>query len=390
MDEPLVYLDNAATSFPKPRTVLERMVERYARSGVSPGRGGYDLAVEASGMVDSARRQLAEFFDAPDPDRVVFGANATDALNLAIQGMVRPGDHVVSTRLEHNSVLRPLSHLRARGWIDFDLVPFDGRGLVDPEDVGRAIRNTTTLVVVCHASQVLGTTQPVAQIARVCAERGVPLLVDAAQSAGQVPVQLSDWGAGAIAFTGHKALCGPAGIGGLVLAPETRIASTRFGGTGYDSGDLMQPQTFPYRLEAGTCNLLGVIGLSEGLAYLGSQDVAASHAREMTMIRRLRAGLIDLSIHVQSPEPRDEDVPLLSCTVDGIEPHDVGAILDADYGIAVRTGLLCAPLVHHDLHDAEEGSIRFSLGLSTTDDDIDRALAAMATISARGRRRRSF
>jgi cysteine desulfurase family protein len=388
MDDRLVYLDNAATLFPKPRAVLERLVERYARFGVSPGRGGYDLAVEASEMVDSARRQLAEFFDAPDPDRVVFGANATDALNLAIQGMVRPGDHVVSTRLEHNSVLRPLWHLRARGWIDFDLVPFDGRGLVDPDEIARAICSETALVIVCHASQVLGTTQPVAQIARVCAERGVPLLVDAAQTAGQVPVRLTDWQASAVAFTGHKALCGPSGIGGLVLAPETRIASTRFGGTGHDSQNPFQPESFPHRLEAGSSNLLGIIGLSEGLAYLRRQHVAASHAREMAMIRRLRAGLVDQSIPVHSPEPRDEDIPLLSCAVDGIAPHDVGAILDADYGIAVRTGLHCAPLVHHDLHN-EQGSVRFSLGHSTSDDDIDCALTAMAAISARGGRRHS-
>ena len=380
----LVYLDNAATSFPKPRACLDRAVEIYARLGASPGRGGYDLAVEASTLVDDCRRRLADFFDAPDPDRVVFAANATDALNLAIQGMVRPGDHVVSTRLEHNSVLRPLWHLRQRGHIEFDLVPFDDGGLVDPEAVGRAIGRFTRLVVVSHASQVLGTVQPVAEIAAVCAEHGVPLVVDAAQSAGHVPVRLRSWQVSAIAFTGHKALLGPTGSGGLVVAPETAIASTRFGGTGVESASLTHTQAYPHRLEAGTLNLLGVIGLFEALAYVEAHDVAATHRREMALARRLRAGLADLpGVTLHSPEPRDDDVPIVTCNVEGMAPADVGAILDADYGIAVRTGLHCAPLVHEDLHIAGRGSVRFSPGRFTTDDDVSQALEAMTAIATR-------
>jgi cysteine desulfurase / selenocysteine lyase len=380
----LIYLDNAATSFPKPREVLDRMVEIYARLGASPGRGGHDLAEEASSFVDAARRQLADFFDAPDPGRVVFAANATDALNLAIQGMVRPGDHVVSTRLEHNSVLRPLSHLRESGRIEFDLVPFDGQGLVDPADVARAIRPDTKLVVVTHASQVLGTVQPVAEIAAVCAERVVPLLVDAAQSAGQVPVRLGEWKASAVAFTGHKALLGPSGIGGLVVSPDATIATTRFGGTGVDSASLMHTRSYPHRLEAGTLNLLGIIGLSEGIEYLRTEGMTEVHDREMTMIGRLRGGLAALpGIVVYGPELRDQDVPILTCNIERMAPSDVGAILDADYGIAVRTGLHCAPLVHGDLRTAEQGSVRFSLGISTTDEHIDRALEAMREIAER-------
>jgi len=381
----LVYLDNAATSYPKPRECLERMVETYARLGASPGRGGYDLSVEAEVLVEGVRRRLARFFDAPNYERVVFAANATDALNLAIQGMVSEGDHVVATRLEHNSVLRPLWHLREAGRITFDLVPFGGDGLVDPDEVARAIRPNTRLAVVSHASQVLGTVQPVAEVAAACAERGVPLVVDAAQSAGQVPVRLGAWGLSAIAFTGHKALLGPTGSGGLVVAPDVTIDSTRFGGTGVESESLAHTQTYPHRLEAGTINLMGVIGLSEGLAYVEDHDPDATHVREMTLARRLRAGLAELpGVTAHSPEPRDGDVPIVTCTVEDIAPIDVGAILDGDYGIAVRTGLHCAPLVHEDLHLAD-GTVRFSLGRFTSDDDIALALRAMTEIAASGR-----
>ena len=380
--EKLVYLDNAATSFPKPRACLERTLETYARLGVSPGRGGYDLSEEASAYVEAARAHLAELFDAPSPERVVYAANATDALNLAIQGMTRPGDHVVSTRLEHNSVLRPLWHLRQAGRLTFDLAPFDGQGLVDPADVARAIRPTTSLVVVSHASQVLGTVQPVAEIAAACAARGVPLLIDAAQSAGHVTVRLHDWQVSAIAFTGHKALLGPSGSGGLVVAPEVEVAPTRFGGTGVDSGSLAHTPSYPHRLEAGTLNLLGIIGLDEGLSFVQAEGMAAAHEREIGLARRLREGLAALpGVVVYSPPARDGDVPIVTCNVAGVAAADVGAILDGDYGIAVRTGLQCAPLVHEDLHTAEQGAVRFSLGQSTNADDVAWALQAMTAIA---------
>jgi cysteine desulfurase / selenocysteine lyase len=380
----LIYLDNAATSYPKPREVLDRMVETYARLGVSPGRGTYDLAMEAAAFVTTTREQVAAFFGAPDPDRVIFAASATDALNLVIQGLVEEGDHVVSTRLEHNSVLRPLFHLHERGWIDYDLVPFDGQGLIAPSDLAAAIRPNTKLVVVCHGSQVLGTVQPAAAIAQVCSRHGVPLVLDVAQSAGQVPIDMQAWGVGALAFSGHKALLGPSGIGGLVLAPELEVRSTRFGGTGLDSHSLRHTQSYPQRLEAGTTNLLGVIGLSLGLDYLRRLGLEESHERQMALARRLRDGLAALpGIDVLSPATREGDLPLVTCTVPGVDSEDVGAILDGDYGIAVRTGLHCAPYVHADLGVDPRGSVRFSLGQGTSEEDIDRVLEAMAQIAGR-------
>ncbi len=380
----LVYMDNAATSYPKPREVLDQMVATYARLGVSPGRGTYDLAMEAAAFVTRTREQVAAFFGSRDPDRVVFAASATDALNLAIQGLVSEGDHVVSTRLEHNSVLRPLFHLKERGGMDYDLVPFDGQGLVDPGDIGRAIRPNTRLVVLCHGSQVLGTVQPVREVAAVCAARGVPLLLDAAQTAGQVPIDMQAWGVSAVAFSGHKALLGPSGIGGLVLASDLEVESTRFGGTGLESHSLRHTQSYPQRLEAGTSNLLGVIGLSLGLDYLLRLGLKESHERVMALIRRLREGLEAIpGVNVLGPALRAGDLPVLTCTVAGMDPEDVGAILDGDYGIAVRTGLHCAPFVHADLGADPTGSVRFGLGHSNTDEDIDRALEAMAQIAGR-------
>ncbi len=382
MNDTIVYLDYASTSFPKPKEILDRMIETYGRLGVSPGRGGYDLAVNAEELVAETRRKLARFFGAPDPDRVIFAANATDALNLAIQGVVKPGDHVVSTRLEHNSVLRPLHHLKARGDINYDLVPFDGQGFVDPDDVARAIRPNTTLAVVSHASNVLGTIQPVEAIARACAERGVPLVIDAAQSAGHVPIDVAGWRAGAVAFTGHKGLLGPTGIGGLVCSPDLRIKPTRFGGTGVDSRSPAHTETFPHRLEAGTLNLLGIIGLSVALEYLEARGVAPLHERELALARRLYDGLAILpGIALYGSPPGPRHVALLICNVRGMTPSDVGAILDGDYQVLVRTGLHCAPLVHADLGTSPAGAVRFSLGPSTTDQHVATAVHAMAELA---------
>ncbi len=384
---PLAYLDNAATSFPKPRRVLDEMAETYARIGVSPGRGNYDLAVEAGDLVDATRVNVAAFFGAPDPRRVIFAANATDALNTAIQGIVRSGDHIVATRLDHNSVLRPLHHLAERGLITFDLAPFDGNGFVDPDAVEALLRPSTRAVVMCLASNVLGTIQPVAEIGRRCAQRGVPLILDVAQGAGQMPIDMTALGVAAVAFTGHKSLYGPAGIGGLILQPGIDVETTRFGGTGMDSASLVHTQAYPLRLEAGTLNLLGVIGLSLGLDFVASHGFEEIRRREMALAERLRDGLAAIrGVTLYGPASgsgRQERLPVISANVADVASQDVAAILDGDYGIAVRAGLHCAPLVHRDLGTIERGAVRFSPGLFSTEDEIDRAIEAMATI-ARG------
>jgi cysteine desulfurase/selenocysteine lyase len=382
MKERIIYLDNAATTFPKPHVLLEAMIEIYFHKGVSPGRGSYDLAAEAEELVGQTRQKLAQFFGAPDPDRVIFASNATDALNLAMQGLFEPGDHVVSTRLEHNSVLRPLSHLRQRGLIEYDLIPFDSRGFVDPEAIAKAVRANTRLVICCHASNVLGTVQPISDIGRVCNERKVPLLIDAAQSAGVIPIDMGAWQVSAVAFTGHKSLLGPTGIGGLVIHPELDIQSTRFGGTGVDSKSLIHTQTFPHRLEAGTINLLGVIGLSKGLDFVMAEGLNAIHHRETELLTRLRDGLSALDrIILYCQEDLAEHVGIITANIEGIEPEDIGAILDADFGIAVRSGLHCAPMVHETLGTYPQGGVRFSIGPFNTEEEIDRTIEAMDVIS---------
>jgi cysteine desulfurase family protein len=377
----MIYLDNAATSFPKPAECLRRALERYLQIGASPGRGGYDRAVEAESAVSTVRRKLCRFFGADEAHRVCFTYNATDALNLLIQGLVQPGDHVVSSRLEHNSVLRPLHHLQKQGRISFDLVPFDSDGFIDPAQVGGAIKPTTRLVVLTHASNVLGTVQPVQEIAAACRARGVPLVLDASQSAGVVPIRVNEWGVQGLVFTGHKSLLGPTGIGGLVLSPEIDPEPIRFGGTGIDSRNPYHTLEYPYRLEAGTINLLGILGLEASLDYV-DQSHTTLYAREMSLFRKLRDGLGALiRLRLYGADRLDHHLPVLTCTVADHHSEDVGAILDGDFDIAVRAGLHCAPLVHQDLGTLENGAVRFSLGPFTTEAEIDAAVNAMATIA---------
>lgn len=378
MTNRLIYLDNAATTFPKPREVLETMLRSYIQTGVSPGRGSYDLALEAEDIVRDARGKLARFFGAPDPDRIVFASNATDALNIAFHGLLQPGDHVVSTRLEHNSVLRPLHHFRERGWISFDLVSFDAGGFIDPGDIARNIKRNTRLVVVSHASNVLGSVQPVKEIGAVCAERGIPLLIDAAQSAGRIPIDMTAWNVSAVAFTGHKALFGPTGTGGLAICPGLDMKAGRFGGTGVDSRSLMHTESFPHRLEAGTLNLIGIMGLSAGIDYIARQGIETIHEKEMALLKRLRDGLSQVrKVEMYCAEDLSAHVAVLTANMDGINPEDAGAILDGDFNIAVRVGLHCAPLVHEDIGTIDRGAIRFSPGMFNTPEDIDRAIEAV-------------
>jgi cysteine desulfurase/selenocysteine lyase len=380
----IIYLDNAATTFPKPREALERMIDLYAAKGVSPGRGGYDLALEAEETVSQARRRLCRLFRGNEPARVIFASNATDALNLAIQGVVKQGGHVVSSELEHNSVLRPLHALRAKGLIDYDLVPFDAGGFINPDDIARAIRPNTQLVILTHASNVLGTIQPVEAVGALCREKGVPLIIDIAQSAGVVPIDLAAWGVSAMAFTGHKSLLGPTGIGGLVLNRGFDVETTRFGGTGIDSEDPIHTQAYPHRLECGTVNFIGILGLMAGLDYLESRGMEAVAQKEQTLARRLWQGLAEVPrVKLYGTDRLDQRLGVILANVEGMRPADVADILDGDFGIATRAGLQCAPLVHRRLGTGKAGGVRFSLGPFNTPEDIDLVLDAMGKICAK-------
>ncbi|MCB2192412.1 MAG: aminotransferase class V-fold PLP-dependent enzyme [Deltaproteobacteria bacterium] len=383
MGVPMIYLDNAATAFPKPGDPLRRALEQYLEAGASPGRGGYDLAVEAEYEVQAVRRKLRRFFGGGEGWRVCFAYNATDALNTLIQGLTQNPCHVVSTRLEHNSVLRPLHHLAEQGRISLDLVPFNAQGYVEPQAVADALKPDTGLVMLNHASNVFGTVQPAAEIAAVCRERGVELLLDASQSAGLYPIELEKWGVGGLAFTGHKALLGPTGIGGLVLSPRVNPLPTRYGGTGVDSINLVHTMDYPHRLEAGTLNLLGVLGLGQSLDYVLSPGHQQALARERELGERLRDGLASMEgVELYCAHGPGERLPVLSCNVKGMRAGDVAVILDGDFEIAVRAGLHCAPLLHQDLGTSPHGAVRFSLGAFNTAEDIETALHAMEHIAA--------
>ncbi len=382
----LHYLDNASTAFPKPDRVHDAMSSFYRKLGVNPGRSGYDLAMEAGLVVDGTRRALNAFFNNParDHNRLVFAANASDALNILIQGLVQRGDHVISTQLEHNSVLRPLYMLEQAGVIETDLVPFDGAGFVDPDEIARRLRPSTRLVVVNHGSNVLGTVQPVAQIGRLCRERGVLFAIDSAQTAGVVPIDMEAMRIDAVAFTGHKSLLGPTGVGGLAVGPDLPLRSTRWGGTGVKSAVRAHLEEFPHRCEIGTLNTLGIAGLMAGQEWLRDRGQAAIRAHEMELTALLLDGLREIDgLTCYCAGADDRHLPVLSCNLAGIDAAEVGTILDAQYDIAVRAGLHCAPLVHERLGTTPTGAVRFSIGPFNTRQDVELAARAMGEIGAR-------
>ncbi len=386
----LIYLDNGATSFPKPEAVYRYMDSFYRRYGVNPGRSGYDLCIEAGDVVEETRRLLCSFLGGTDPNRLVFGYNATDALNLAIFGLLKPGDHAVTTHLEHNSSLRPLWKLQQEG-VDVDWVDFDDHGYIDPDEVIARLNPRTRAVVINHGSNVIGTVQPVAPIGRACRERGIPLVLDVSQTAGMLPLDMEALGAGVICFTGHKSLMGPMGIGGMYVHADVELHQVRAGGTGVRSAQRSHLEEYPYRMEYGTPNLPGIAGLNAGVKWVQEQGVAALHGREMELWRALRDGLRSLdgvTLYCADEVPGRERISVLSFNVAGLVAGDVGTMLDVDHGIACRTGLHCAPMVHEHLGtDRLHGSVRFGVGPFNTPAHVEAALRAVAEIAELGRRR---
>jgi cysteine desulfurase family protein len=379
----LIYLDNGATSFPKPEEVYAYMDFFYRNSGVNPGRSGYDLCLEAGEVVESTRKALTAFFNGQDPDRLCFSYNSTDALNLIIFGMLKPGDHAVTTTIEHNSVLRPLYHQSLAG-VNVDYVPFDGAGFVDPGEIKKRFRPTTRLVIVNHASNVIGTVQPIREIGRLCREAGIPFAIDASQSAGKIPIDMQDQFLDVVAFTGHKSLLGPTGIGGLYVREGIEIRQTRAGGTGVRSAVRTHLEEYPYRLEYGTPNVVGIAGLSAGLKWILARGMKAIHEHETRLTRLLRDGLREIpGVTLYCVDDLSNHISVLAFNVDGMIAADVGTMLDVDHNIAARTGLHCAPLVHEQLGtDKIHGSVRFGIGPFNTEEHIQAAITAVGEIAS--------
>jgi cysteine desulfurase/selenocysteine lyase len=379
----LIFLDNGATSFPKPEEVYQYMDSFFRKFGVNPGRSGYDLCLEAGEVVEATRRMLTGFFNGTDPNRLCFGYNSTDALNLIIFGMLKPGDHAISTTIEHNSVLRPLYHLSLQG-VAVDYVPFDGRGFVDPEAIRKKFRPTTRLVIVNHASNVIGTVQPIRDIGRLCRAAGIPFAIDASQSAGKVPIDMAEQFLDVVAFTGHKSLLGPTGIGGLYVREGITIRHTRAGGTGVRSAVRTHLDEYPYRLEYGTPNVAGIAGLNAGLKWVLDKGLKALHAHEMELTGILKDGLRDIpGVTTYCLDDLTDHISVVAFNVDGRDASDVGTMLDVDHNIAARTGLHCAPLVHEQLGtDKIHGAVRFGIGPFNTKDHIAAAVRAVGEIAA--------
>ncbi len=383
----MIYLDNAATTFPKPEPVFLGMDAFVRASAANPGRSGHRRAVAAEAMINETRLLLSRLFGFTRPERVIFTLNATDALNMAIKGVLKPGDHAITSVLEHNSVSRPLNQLERAGVITLTRLPANGDHVIEPEDVIKAFKPATRLVAITHVSNVTGTIQPIGTIGHAVRARDAFFLVDASQSAGVVPIAFEEDCIDLLAFTGHKALLGPTGTGGLVVGERVEVLPWREGGTGGDSSSPVQPSELPHRLEGGTPNVFGIAGLREGVRLLLDRGVQSVLAHERMLVEEFYRALKDPDRFAWYGADRaiagrhgDGRVGLVGINTDGLSPAELAAILDERFDIAVRAGLHCAPYAHKHLGTFPEGLVRFSVGFLTTVDDVRHAAAALNEI----------
>jgi cysteine desulfurase / selenocysteine lyase len=378
----MIYLDNAATSFPKPECVYQAL-DHFARTDLAnPGRAGHKMALAAERALDDGRHLLNQFFGGKAPERWVFTLNGTDALNMAIKGVIGDGDHVITTDLEHNSVSRPLRALELAGRITLTRLQADAKGIVDPDDVRAAVTRQTRLIVLTHASNVLGTVQPVDSVGRIAREHDLLFLVDAAQTAGVLPIDVSALSIDLLAAPGHKSLLGPTGTGMLYVGPRAKLRPWREGGTGGNSASPTQPGELPHHLEGGTPNVLGVAGLAAGLRWVQDQGPAAIHDREVALCERLWRKLDELQgFEVFGDREASRRIGTLSFRTPLLSAVELGAILDQSFDIAVRPGLHCAPYIHRALGTFPDGLVRISPGPFSTEEDIDSLAAALAEVT---------
>ncbi|HDZ89746.1 MAG: aminotransferase class V-fold PLP-dependent enzyme [Deltaproteobacteria bacterium] len=402
----LIYLDNAATSFPKPPEVMEAMLHFMKDVGANPGRSGHYRAVEADRIVRGARESVARLFNIPKPDQIVFTMNVTEALNVVINGFLKQGDHVITTSMEHNSVLRPLRHLEKIGTITLSIVQCDNRGRLDPREIPPLIGKNTALMVLNQASNVCGTIQDVRAVKRAIGE--IPLLLDVAQTAGCFPIDVEADGIDFLAFTGHKAMLGPQGTGGLYIREGLSLEPLTRGGTGSVSEEEFQPGFMPDMLESGTRNNVGIAGLGAGVDFVLRQGVSQIMEHDRTLTAALLSALHDVAgVTVYGPLNAREQTSTISITFDSllppgarydyggcgavnlglmeedIYPAEAGSILNTEYDILVRTGLHCAPIAHKTLKTFPEGTVRISMGYFNTLEEVEIVAAAIRRIASR-------
>jgi cysteine desulfurase family protein len=380
--EKLIYFDNAATSFPKPEEVYRRVDHILRSVGANPGRSGHRMALEANRVILDARDAIARLFNIEDSSRIVFTSNTTEALNIGIKGFLRPGDHAITSIMEHNSVVRPLKALERIG-VETTKVKCSPEGILDPDDVKRAIRPNTRLVVITHASNVTGSINPIAEIGEIAREKGVRFLLDAAQTAGVLPIDVVMDKIDMLACPGHKGLFGLQGTGFLYVSPEVQLEPIKEGGTGGNSEMETMPDTLPERFEAGTLNTPGIGGLGEGVEFILREGIENIRGHEATLADRLIMGLSDINgVNVYGPRDVQRQVAVVSFNINGKDPSDVGFVLDSSFGIMSRVGLHCAPDAHRTIGTFPQGTVRLSPGYFNTSEEVDFVIDAVKKIAS--------
>ncbi|HQP06477.1 MAG TPA: aminotransferase class V-fold PLP-dependent enzyme [Smithellaceae bacterium] len=389
----ILYLDNAATSFPKPDTVMAAMIAYQQNIGANPGRSGHGRSVEAGRIVFETREALARLFHIEDPLRIALTKNATESLNIVLQGGLKPGDSVITSGMEHNSVMRPLRFLEGRG-VELSVVPCSPRGELEPDDVRKALRKNTRMVVLTHASNVTGTILPVEAVGALLRDRPEVLFcVDAAQTAGALPIDVEKMRIDLLAFTGHKSLFGPQGTGGLYIREglENKISPLMMGGTGSRSEFEQQPVFMPDRYESGTPNTIGIAGLGAGVSFVLEQTVETLRAREEELTSRFLSGLRDLrdDVIVYGPQDASRQTAVVSFNIRDVSASDAASYFEDNRGILCRPGLHCAPSAHRTIGTFPRGTIRFSFGFFNTQRDVDDACTALRELVKRKGNHRS-
>jgi cysteine desulfurase / selenocysteine lyase len=384
-----VYFDNAATSWPKPPVMMEAMARFNETVGANPGRSGHSLSVEASRVVYEARELVAGLIGAPDPLSIIFAKNATEAINTVLFGLLKPGDHILTSGVEHNSVMRPLRFLERQG-VEVAVIPCSSAGELDPGDVRKRLKGDTKAVVVTHASNVTGTIMPIDALALVAHDAGAILIVDAAQTAGSLPIDVVRNWIDILCFTGHKSLMGPQGTGGFYIRKglEDLVAPLIRGGTGSASEFEEQPDFLPDKFESGTPNALGLAGLAAGVRHVLDLGVGSIHRKETDLTGRFLEGVRGIpGVMLYGPSTLHQRTAVVSFNIAGMSPSDVAFQLDEEFAILSRPGLHCAPSAHRTIGTFPEGTVRFSFGFFNTEDEIDRSLEAIERLAARGGRR---
>ncbi|EDU38112.1 cysteine desulfurase [Clostridium sporogenes] len=381
-----IYLDNAATTYPKPEKVYSSILNYMKNVGASPGRGGYENALTGDRMVYKCRQSLINLFNFNKIENVVFTSNITASLNILIKSIVEDGWHVITSAMDHNSVIRPLVSLEKSNKIKLDILNCSEEGLINIEDFKNAIKDNTKLVVLSHASNIVGTIQPLETIGKICKEKGIYFIIDSAQTAGVLPLDFQNLNCNALAFTGHKALLGPQGIGGFIIDDKLNNIATNFieGGTGSLSESTLQPDFLPDKFESGTMNTPGIAGLLAGIEYINEEGLNTIKEREEYLSREFINGLLNInSIKVYGPLDASLRTATISINSSKIDNSELGFLLDSEFGIMVRTGLHCAPLAHKTIGSFPQGTLRFSFGAFNDIKDINYALYALNSILSR-------